>query len=332
MRTEIKADPRDRGYVQREGRECAVSPVVGVMLMLVVVVIIAAVVSAFGGTLVGSNNQKAPTLNMDVKISNTGNWRGSEVSMDVLGVSEPIPTRDLKIVTSWTTTVKTNYYYTQSGGVTKSTGGVILGLPNGTVYHGGATVLPGVTNAHTQKTAISVAPYGFGPGVGDAINANLSETIGIANAQGVTFDTVGPKVPIFNWQDFPVTHWGNYSLVQGTVMMGEAGGRCIYFPATGGAIVDKTYKQGGYGSSTRGSNSKPRTYAYVSTGGVYQVYTGSKTTPTDIIADGGQIDAMQAILGIGWENLRAGDVVNFKIVHIPSGKTILDKDVAVTDS
>jgi len=40
-----------------EGKESAVSPVVGVMLMLVVVIIIAALVSAFAGNLMQNNNQ-----------------------------------------------------------------------------------------------------------------------------------------------------------------------------------------------------------------------------------------------------------------------------------
>jgi len=38
------------------------------------------------------------------------------------------------------------------------------------------------------------------------------------------------------------------------------------------------------------------------------------------------------MLGCGWENLRAGDTVNVKVVHTPSGKTIFDKDIVVGDS
>ena len=45
----------------------------------------------------------------------------------------------------------------------------------------------------------------------------------------------------------------------------------------------------------------------------------------------GQIDATQAVLGTCWENLRPGDVVSVKIIHLPSGKAIFQKDVAVTE-
>ena len=78
----------------------AVSPVVGVMLMLVVTIIIAAVVSAFAGGL-ASNQQKAPTGTFDCKIVNDGSWGGSGFTITVLGVSEPISTKEVKITTSW---------------------------------------------------------------------------------------------------------------------------------------------------------------------------------------------------------------------------------------
>jgi FlaG/FlaF family flagellin (archaellin) len=80
--------------------EDAVSPVVGVMLMLVVTIIIAAVVSGFaGGLFGGSSNQKTPTLAMDVKISNSS--AGTTFSATVLSVSEPIPSKNLQLTTSW---------------------------------------------------------------------------------------------------------------------------------------------------------------------------------------------------------------------------------------
>jgi FlaG/FlaF family flagellin (archaellin) len=40
-------------------------------------------------------------------------------------------------------------------------------------------------------------------------------------------------------------------------------------------------------------------------------------------------DMMMAVLGPNWNVLKAGDTVNVKIVHTPSGKTIVDKDVSV---
>ena len=38
-----------------------------------------------------------------------------------------------------------------------------------------------------------------------------------------------------------------------------------------------------------------------------------------------------AVLGGGWEQLRAGDIVHFKVIYTPTGATIFSKDVAVTE-
>lgn len=309
-------------------REAAVSPVVGVMLMLVVTIIIAAVVSGFAGGLIEAGGQKTPSLTMDVKITNSGNYRGSEFSATVNGVSEPIHTSDIKIITSWTTTVKGNSYKTTQanygylngtfqlipeGAVLKGTG-CILDLPLGTTYHGGAECNPGVSNSRTQKTALSVAPYGFGPGVTNTTTSDMGH-----------YSCNGPIIPMYNWHFFTVTHFGNYSLEQGTVMLAEAAGRCIYYPVTGG--IPDYYHFGGYGTLCQDMVT-PNPYMYQD-GNVYGVYTGDETVPVDIINDGGQVDGMQAVLGCGWENLRGGDVVNVKVVHTPTGKTIFDQDVVV---
>jgi archaeal type IV pilus assembly protein PilA len=319
MKNKEKFRPPNRKRTFRKACDKAVSPVVGVMLMLVVVIIIAAVVSGFSGGLIGqSSSQKAPTLNMDVKIINSGSYRSTELSATVNGVSEPIPTKDLKIITSWTTTIKQNYYIDNDDYHNPSVAGIgcIVNLPNGTVYHGGAEVLPGITNSYTMRNPHSVAPYGFGPGVENTSTSDLVDQE----------STGGPMVSAFNWQAFTVTHFGNYSLQQGTVMMAEAGGRCQYWPTTGG--IPDSYDMGGYGSL---AGSKTNPYTYVS-GNFYRLYTGSKTKPQEILADNGQIDGMQAMLGCGWENLRAGDIVNMKIVHVPSGKTIFDKNIVVSST
>ena len=120
--------------------EDAVSPVVGVMLMLVVTIIIAAVVSAFAGGLV-SGTQKAPSMTMDVTITNSGAFASSQFNAKVLSVSEGIPTSELKLVTTWTNT---------SG------------------YKGGANVTAtsdvfGWSGAGFPSAG--TAPWGFGPGV-----------------------------------------------------------------------------------------------------------------------------------------------------------------------
>lgn len=126
-----------------EKKEDAVSPVVGVMLMLVVTIIIAAVVSGFAGGLAGGT-QKAPQVSMDVTIKNTGYAASSYILFDVQAVSEPIPTRDLKISTYWSTTDGTS---------------------------GGATVTAGLNKPNTNMTDGATYPYayhsplGFGKGV-----------------------------------------------------------------------------------------------------------------------------------------------------------------------
>jgi len=117
--------------LSRKNGDEAVSPVVGVMLMLVVTIIIAAVVSGYAGGLVGGNNQKTPTLTMDMKISTTGASPG--FSATVTGASQPIRTQDLKIVTSWSK-LTSSYGYLTGGNTTMAGSGV-------------------------------TAPWGFGPGV-----------------------------------------------------------------------------------------------------------------------------------------------------------------------
>ncbi len=84
-----------KSFRLKRGEE-AVSPVVGVMLMLVVTIIIAAMVSAFAGGL-AKTSDKGPTANLQVSIVNDGTWGGSTFDVVVLGVSDPIPSSDLKL-------------------------------------------------------------------------------------------------------------------------------------------------------------------------------------------------------------------------------------------
>lgn len=114
----------------------AVSPVVGIMLMLVVTIIIAAVVSGFAGSLTGSE-KKAPQMTAETSITNSGYYYGSQFSMKITSVSEPIPSKDLKITTSWV-------------------------AQNGT--RNSSTVLPGITNTNYGTTKL-VAPWATGAGV-----------------------------------------------------------------------------------------------------------------------------------------------------------------------
>lgn len=90
----------------------AVSPVIGVMLMLVVTIVIAAVVSAFAGGL-ADDVEQAPTASLDVEVYSLKNlgamppwgdgWYTPE--MVIRHVSgDPLPTKDLRIITYVTNT------------------------------------------------------------------------------------------------------------------------------------------------------------------------------------------------------------------------------------
>ena len=226
-----------------KSREDAVSPVVGVMLMLVVTIIIAAVVSAFAGGL-SSGTKKAPTASFECHISNDGTWGGSAFDLIVLGIDPAVPTKDIKIITSWKASDGTNATVAVTG-------------PNTT----------GTPNTHYTTGTPYHSPLGFGPGV------------------------LQSK---FSGGYYPDQHYGNYTLMAGTRMHNGAYGWDVLY--------------GGYGvdPSTR--------YQY--TDGSNYVYA------TDM-------DAMQAVLGREWWHLRPGDVVHWKIVHIPSAKIIFDGDTVV---
>lgn len=126
--------------------EEAVSPVIGVMLMIVVTVILAAAVSGYAGGLTG-NMKKAPQLAMDVSIKNTGYAGSSYIAFDVIGVSEPIPTKDLKIITNWN--------------ANGATGGNTVTAWNGTINNQNAFN----TVVGTSSTFWYQSPLGFGKGV-----------------------------------------------------------------------------------------------------------------------------------------------------------------------
>ncbi len=91
----------------KEQKDDAVSPVVGVMLMLVVTIVIAAVVSAFAGGM-GTSQKAAPQASIAVKTGylSDGNF---DISFEHLG-GDPILTRDCQFITYLTlqngTTIK----------------------------------------------------------------------------------------------------------------------------------------------------------------------------------------------------------------------------------
>ncbi len=266
----------------------AVSPVIGVMLMLIVTIIIAAVVSGFGGSLIGTT-QKAPTLTMDVNIINMGSWTGSGFYANVRTVSQPIPTSNIKIVTSWTAT------------------------NGGNPVSGGNTIVPNVVNTfywvdpqHSsfgQKAESDVfAPFGNGPGINGS----------------TTFGGEDTNANIFSKTD---QMFGNYTLVPGTSMNAPAAGAATpkiiggtwHCSPTG---CSSTQQNGGVAG--QGINGDPSgTAGY----GVYGLYSYTSQ----------MIDPVTAVLGANWNLLRAGDKVNVKIIYIPTGSVIFNKDVTVTE-
>lgn len=231
----------------------AVSPVIGVMLMLVVTIIIAAVVSGFAGGLM-SGSEKAPAASFKTTIKNGGGWGNSMFDIRVLATDQGIPTKDLKIVTSW----KSKDGYSNTTTIT----GPSPGAPNTITYAG---------------TRTYHSPIGHGEGV--------------PRPEG-TSEYAGTIMAGDYW---PGQHFGNYTLVAGTTMHNSPMGTM-------------TTGSGGYGTSP---------------GTLFQyTYDASYFASTDI-------DGMMAILGSNWFHLRAGDVVNVKIIHLPSQKVIYDENVVV---
>jgi len=275
--------------------DSAVSPVVGVMLMLIVVVIIAAVVSGFSGSLLG-NTEKAPTLSMDVHISNNGYWSGSAFSARVTGVEKGVSTKDLKLVTSWSKTNSTGVHI--AGGNT-----VVPGVNNTFVY------LSPSSGCDNKANYMYIAPQGFGTGVGEAGGGS----------------STGPSTG-----GSTSTSFGNYDLMVGTSMYAQPYGETAR-PTSGGHT--STSYDVGYGV---GSNRWSYTTGSSTTTCAMFYTPATNSLPADATPDSdmtsiGSYDSMTAVLGSNWYNLRAGDKVTVSIIHTPSGKTIWQKDVIVED-
>jgi FlaG/FlaF family flagellin (archaellin) len=321
--------------------ENAVSPVVGVMLLLIVTIIIAAVVSGFSGGLIDSTG-KAPELTMDVHIKNNGYWSGSEFSARVTGVDKAIPTSDLKIVTAWN-------HEDSDGRVS-----------------GGATIMPNEPNVYLIMSPYNgnsfldayfyVAPYGYGIGVGDAEGeagsgavlgndpdihyGNYSLTVGTtmwaepfgtstrptAGAySGVSQTKVGYGITD---SDGNGNRW-EYLYSSDTGTSGGAGngdgytakdGRFVGDPDNStilGKGVDLVFNQ----PDENGLDGRMQKF--------YDAINYEDGTDQDSYHTLPNYDAMTAVLGKNWEQLRAGDLVTVSVVHIPTGKTIWEDDVVV---
>ncbi|ABS56888.1 hypothetical protein Mboo_2374 [Methanoregula boonei 6A8] len=277
-----------KGKNIKSGNDWAVSPVVGVMLMLVVTIIIAAVVSGFSGGLIGGNNQKAPTLDMDISIANNGYWSGSHFSAKVIGVESGISTQNLKIVTLWSKT-----------------------LSNGTQVTGGATILPGTTNTNLTYQPCTFMEYGVWQfnsplGYGTGVNGTSWPWQPYDPPAGATLGSSYNLAP-GDSRGSAQQWFGNYNLVSGTTMYAEP------FGQGEGPVGDQagTAFPVGYGINTA-----PYSYSYGGDGATYNFQPG-------------ETDEMMAVLGSNWNVLMPGDTVSVRVIHIPTGKTILQKNVIV---
>ncbi|MBP2134026.1 FlaG/FlaF family flagellin (archaellin) [Methanomicrobium sp. W14] len=292
--------------------DSAVSPVVGVMLMLVVTIIVAAVVSGFTGNMV-SGTSKAPQLSMDAEVINSGYWQSSYFKAEVTGVDEAIDTADLKLVTSWSKK-----------------------LLNGSALEGGATVVPGETNFNvyykvcgwsTTDTWKSVCPQGYGPGVGQ----NFTE---VSNFWPYELLDTSPHYPT-PWEHVPnprratmedvwngslgnYSWFGNYKMQAGTELFARPFGGSYGGQATGMSGYSVGY---GMEADTDAGNTGGGRY--------YYSYGDDSSGHATFDKYPDSIDQMQAIFGNNWNELRAGDTINMKVVHTPSGKVIWQKDIVV---
>jgi hypothetical protein len=133
----------------------AVSPVIGVMLMIVVTIIIAAVVSAFAGGLVGEQ-KKVPVALFEMKLYSSFQdeaaasggrsftvggtsypvYGGVPQFMVIMKSGEPLPTKDLKLVTYRTASNGTVLKHEYTGETTWGEGGLYWDLP----YHKGTSI------------------------------------------------------------------------------------------------------------------------------------------------------------------------------------------------
>jgi hypothetical protein len=67
--------------------------------------------------------------------------------------------------------------------------------------------------------------------------------------------------------------------------------------------------------------------------GGYNGYTPYMyTSGGNFLSGSGTVDPTIAVLGSGWEQLRAGDTVHVKVIYIPTGAAIFSKDVTVTEA
>jgi hypothetical protein len=254
------------------------------MLMIVVVVIIAAVVAGYAGGLAGNPTKKVPSIMLDVKVVNTGFWYSeSGFFATVSSISRPIPTKELKIVTSWSVVNKTT----------------------GELEPGGSTVVPSVTNINHN---VCVGGGGSGGGWILYPNDGKPSTAPFGTGTGVRGLNEGNTVPGY----YRSEQFGEYTLEPGTGMSATANHcqcKCV--------LSSVGYCPNNYGPPDDCGISTAAAYG----GGGHQY----------IYPDPSIIDPATAVLGQGWNDLRAGDTVNVKVIHLPTNAILFDKNILVTE-
>jgi len=328
----------------RKSSENAVSPVVGVMLLLIVTIIIAAVVSGFSGGLIDSTG-KAPELTMDVHIKNNGYWSGSEFSARVTGVDKAIPTSDLKIVTAWN--------HEDADG--RLSGGATIEPKQPNVY----LIMSPYNGNNFLDAYFYVAPYGYGIGVGDE-EGKAGSGGAIGDDPEIHYGNYSLTVGTVMWAEPFGTNTrptgGAYSSVSQTkvgygITDTETGdGDRWEYLYNDGILIDTGGQGNGDGYENTWTHKwvdDPDNFTILGKGvdmvfnppdenglngrmqKFYDMINHEDGTDHESYHDLPNYDAMTAVLGKDWEQLRAGDIVTVSVVHIPTGKTIWENDVVV---
>ncbi|MDD4136772.1 MAG: type IV pilin, partial [Methanoregula sp.] len=168
---------------------------------------------------------------------------------------------------------------------------------SGVFYRGGNTSLGGVANVYYS------VPFGSGTRPG-----TYNAPFGYGTGAGAAADQ-NPTKPESNRNQ----QFGNYSLIQGTTMKAVPAGLGTGYGVGSGSFGSNAAS--GYGINTTTPADALFKYSY-SASGSYAA---------------GQIDPTQGVLGGNWEKLRAGDTVSVKVIYVPTGQTIFQKDVSVTE-
>ena len=299
---------------------------------------------------------------MDVSIANSGSWSTSYLKGEITATDAPINTRDLKIVTSWRKNFNNGTVIT--GGATTTPGVVNFNAIYTT--HGSyafdlwrLTVPQGYGTGVGQNSTYSgnifwTVEGGYGASNGNATLYDLQVNhIATNNSWWGNYYLqagTGFLCRPFGGQNAG-QYQGNSQFTFGYGVNNKTGGiaskryQYVYTPTpftdNGHCIITMDGGQGAY-YNLAGANFVTCSNAYF-----YPYPTGNQipdqepTTyiPTGVTGAAGtwdprtySIDQMQGVLGQNWEQLRPGDTVTMKIIYIPDGDVIWQKDIIVQGS